>query len=195
MKISFVIFLFGASMQIYSCKGQVNKENGCYSNFSKAKKIAYSSNTRISALDSALNLTNLMLNCDTVRRDAIELKATILTQLERFEEGIRFVDSLKASDFNYGFKKEYLSKLYKAFSLERKGELESSKNIYKEIDTYFSNYIKNNLLSVTEFKQVLIYQFEIKGRYITKNEINKQVDSLKLIYPDKSEFLNFLIQD
>ena len=174
-----------------SCNGQLNTSDLCKEKFKKARDLAYMNYTRQSALDSALNLTNECMQCDSIRNIVIDFKITLLATMKKYAEGISFIDSLKGSDFMFGYKKNFMSKALQALDYSSKSDTLKRNLVYKEIASDIEHYIKNQQISETEFKEIYTDLFSVKENFLDPRQINKEVDDLKRRYPEKERFFDF----
>ncbi len=175
----------------YSCKGQLTANDSCTMNFKTARNLAYSNPTRQSALDSALYLANESMHCDSIRKAVVDFKITLLVSMKNYGEGIRFIDSLKDSDFTYGYKKKFMAKGLQALRYNDEKDNINRDLIYREIVKEIEQYISKQNVSSKEFNEAYTDLFSIKENYLEANQINKEVEALKNKYPDKQSFFDF----
>jgi hypothetical protein len=187
MRIDKILFPCFMTLIFYSCSGQKDNMN-CIKKFEQATKIAYSYPPPANqlSLDTALRLVNESLICDTVKKAAVDLKITLLTTMGKYSEGMKFVDSLKESDFTYGYKKKLIYKNFQALRDTTKRNI-----VYAEIASILEQYIKQHSMNDKEFKEIYTDLFAVKENYVDTNQINKEVEALKKQYPDKEAFFNF----
>ena len=95
-----LITLFISLFFLQSCSDARQKKLAtCTARFKQARELAYGHYTRVSALDSALQLANACLQCDSIKKEVVDFKIMLLIQLQQYAEGIRFVDSLPTQEF------------------------------------------------------------------------------------------------
>ncbi len=182
---SFFLLLF------CSCNGQVNTNDTCKRKFKEARDLAYSNSTRQSALDSAMNLANECMQCDSIRKAVVDFKITLLTSMKKYVEGISFINSLNENDFTYRYKQKLKSKSLQALDYNYKRDTIKQNLVYKEITNDLEQYIMKENISGKEFKEIYTDLFAVKKNYLDANQINKDVENLKKLYPDKETFFDF----
>lgn len=191
LKISQIVFSVFFGLIFCSCNGQLNTNVVCKKKFKEARDLAYKNPTRQSALDSALVLTNECLQCDSIRKSVVDFKITLLITMKKYTEGISFIDSLSDNDFTFGYQKKMMSKSLKALTYDSKSDTANRNLVYTEMANDLEQYINGRQLSDKEFKEVYTYLYAIKGNYLDANQINKEVENLKKLYPDKEGFFDF----
>lgn len=178
-----------------SCKSQPNTDATiCNEKFKEARDLVYTypaSPASQSALDSALVLTNECLQCDSIRKAVVEFKITLLVALKKYSEGMSFVDSLKENDFTFNFKKKMNYKNFEALAYSSKNDTVQQKKVYREIANDLEQYIKERSINDKEFDEIYNYLFTAKENYLSVDQINKEVDSLQKVYPEKESFFEF----
>jgi len=179
------------SFIIHSCNGQSRNNDNCEINFKKARELAYVDSVRQSALDSALYLANKCMQCSSIKKSVVDFKISLLVSMKKYEEGIDFIDSLKESDFTYGYKQNLLSKGLKALEYSDKKDTINRNKMYREISGDLEQYIRNKSIGENEFKEIYTDLFSIKENYLDSNQINSEVEALKNKYPDKKSFFDF----
>lgn len=187
-KVAFVsVILF-----ISSCNGQSIIDKACLENFKAAKALAYAKSTSQSALDSAMNLANRSLRCDSIRVAVVDFKITLLVSMKKYSDGVKLIDSLSESDFAFGYKKKFMLRGLQALDLISKGDTINLNQIYIEMADDIESYIKNkNNIDNKEFIEVYTDLFAIKEKYLDSTQINTDAESLKMKYPDKKAFFEF----
>lgn len=179
MMFSFVYILF------HSCKGQSHKTE-CREYFLKASRII---NTNISdKMDSALFYINRSIECDTSKIASVELKIYILFALEKYEEGIQFVDSLTVDNFSYEYKKKIFRDNFYLMTIDSSSQLIH----LKHMDSSLTAYINIRSLSKTEEEQAFLDLFSIKRRYMSPKSISAEIDSLIISRPQKQKLFEML---
>lgn len=191
LKISQIIFSVLFVFIFCSCHGQLNTNVVCKKKFKEARDLAYENPTRQSALDSALVLTNECLQCDSIRKSVVDFKITLLITMKKYTEGISFIDSLSDNDFTFGYQKKMMSKSLKALTYESKSDTANRNLVYTEMVNDLEQYINGKKFSDKEFKELYTYLYAIKGNYLDANQINKEVEDLKKVYPEKEGFFDF----
>jgi hypothetical protein len=186
-----LVTIIFSTLIFYSCKGQLTANNACKMKFKIARDLAYSNPTRKSALDSALYLANECMQCDSIRKAVVDFKITLLVSMKKYGEGISFIDSLKDSDFTYGYKKKFMAKGLQALEYDAKKDTINRNLVYREIANDIEQYINKQNVSSKEFNEVYTDLFAIKENYLDANQINEEVEGLKNRYPDKQSFFDF----
>ena len=111
--------------------------------------------------------------------------------MKKYAEGISFIDSLKENDFTFGYKKNLMSKSLQALVYGSKNDTIKQNLVYKEITNDIEQYIKKQNISNKEFKEIYTDLFAVKENYLNANQINKEVEDLKKLYPEKETFFDF----
>jgi hypothetical protein len=180
-----------SSLIFNSCRGQMTANDACATKFKKARDLVYSNATRQSALDSALYLANECMQCGSIKQAVVDFKITLLVSMKRYREGISFIDSLKNSDFTYGYKKKFMAKGLQALEYDVNKDTINRNLVYKEMANDIEQYINEHKVSSKEFDEAYTDLFAIKENYLDANQINEQIDLLKNKYPDKQSFFDF----
>lgn len=181
----FVLFLC-------SCNGQSNCYEDCQKKFGEIIKLSSSEPTRQSALDSAMELANECMQCDSMKKAIVEIKIRLFATMKKYHEGIEFIDSLKESDFIFGYRQKFWIQSLKATEYESEKDTVNRDLIYKEMVNDMEQYIKERNINDTEFKDIYTMLFAVKEKYLDANQINEEIEELKNKYPDKQSFLDFL---
>ena len=187
-----IIFLF-FTLSFASCKGQLKADEACIKKFKSARELAYANSARQSALDSAMNLVNECMQCDSIRKAVVDFKITLFVSMKKYAEGIGFIESLSEKDFTYGYKQKFMSKGLQALEFNSKSDTIKRTLVYQEIVNDIEQYINNKQdIGSKEFIEIYTDLFAVKEKYLDANQINKEVEALKSKYPDKQSFLDFL---
>jgi hypothetical protein len=194
LRINQIIFATFFVLIFYSCNGQVDTNVICKKKFKEARDLVYvSPNTiRQSALDSALNLANECLQCDSIKKAVVDFKIALLITTKKYSEGMNFISSLKDDDFTFGYKKNVAYKNFQALAYASTNDTTKQKLVYREIANDLEQYIKQQIINAKEFEEIYIDLFSVKENFLDANEINKEVEILEKKYPDKSTFFEFL---
>jgi hypothetical protein len=145
-----------------------------------------------SALDSAIMFAERSMRCDSFRKAAIDLKIRLLITLGNFKEGSQFIDSLKDSDFNYTYKKKLDHDNFVALGYQALEDSSKQLMVMRQMAIDLEKYIKHNTLSSKEFEEAYLDLYSLKGSFTKPAVINKEIDSLKHVHPDKESFFDFL---
>lgn len=178
------------TLSFCSCKGK-SSESDCTRRLNTARELAYSHPLRQSALDSALNLANECMQCNEFRKAAVDLKITLLVSMEKYSDGIGFINSLNESDFAFRYKKKFMAKALQALEYNSKKDTTKRDLVYKEMANDIEQYIKSENINDKEFVEVYTDLFSIKEKYLDAVQINMEVEILKNRYPDKQSFFDF----
>jgi hypothetical protein len=181
----FFILLF------YSCKGQLKANDSCTETFKTARALAYANSTSQSTLDSALNLINECMECDSIKKAVVDFKITLLVSMKKYSEGIKFIDSLKEEDFTFGYKKKFMSKGLQALEFNSVNDTAKRNFVYREMADDIEEYIEKKSLTDKEFKEIYTDLFAIKEHYLDAAHVNNEVEILKNKYPGKQSFFDF----
>ena len=162
-KLLILIVLLVGQIIFSSCHIPHEREIICEANFKKAKDLAYKTPTDFSTLDSALNIVNRSMQCDSIKLLVIDLKIALLITLGRYEEGAKFIDSLQSSDFTFPYKKALNHDNFVALNYMSKNDTISRDRVYNKMANDLERYIKTNSLKSKEFKEAFI---ELNGLQI-----------------------------
>lgn len=174
-----------------SCNGQSSKEETCAQKFKTARTLAYENPYRISAIDSALILTNEISQCKDIRKAVVDFKITLLLSLQRYQQTLNFIDSLSTNDFIYDYKKNTTYKGVLALRYDLQGDKVSRDSVYKEIGNEVEKYIENRHPSEEEFNAIYTDLFATQKMYLNPEQIDNNLELLKRRYPAKSTFFDF----
>jgi len=180
-----ICLLCSVYLILQSCMDQT-QEISCPEYFLKARKVINTANYK--KLDSALFFINRSLECDANKAASVELKVTILYAMGRYQEGTRFIDSLNASDFSYGYKKQVLGDNFRSMMMDSLSRIV----FVKRMDSSLTEYINTHKLDNLEEDNALIDLIVIKKRYMNATSINAEIDSLILSKPGRKDLLEKL---
>ncbi len=189
--VSSAIFLI-IQFQFYSCHIPHDREIICYGNFKIARDLAYKNPANTFALDSALIIVNNCMQCDSIKREVVDLKIRLLITLGKLNEGSEFVNSMQASEFMYPYKKKLNQNNFIALNFAFIKDTISRDKIFREMTTDLEQYINNNSPNSKEFQEAYLDLFTLKGNFTDSMEINREIDSLKIKYPSDATFFDFL---
>lgn len=190
-KLLITIVLFVGQIIFYSCHIPHDREIICEVNYKKAKDLAYKTPTGSSALDSALNLVNRSMQCDSIKAAVIDLKTRLLITLGKYDEGSKFIDSLQLSDFTFPYKKALSHDNFIALNFVSKGDTVSSDRVYNKMAADLESYIIGNNLTSKEFQEAFTDLNSLQGNLMDSIKLNLLIDSLKIKYPSEKRFLDF----
>lgn len=131
------------------------------------------------------------MQCDSIRKAVVDFKITLLVSMKKYAEGISFIDSLNENDFTFGYKKNLISKSVQALDYSSKNDTIKQDLVYKEIANDIEKYITKQNISKKEFKEIYTDLFSVKEKYMDAGQINKEVEDLKKLYPEKEAFFDF----
>lgn len=190
-KLLILIVLLVGQIIFSSCHIPHEREIICEANFKKAKDLAYKTPTDFSALDSALNIVNRSMQCDSIKLLVFDLKIALLITLGRYEEGAKFIDSLQSSDFTFPYKKALNHDNFVALNYMSKNDTISRDRVYNKMANDLERYIKTNSLKSKEFKEAFIELNGLQIKLIDTGALHREIDSFKMKYPDEELFLEF----
>lgn len=108
-----------------------------------------------SALDSAIALLDISIECDETRLAAIDFKFTLLAGMKKYLQGSRFTDSLQEEDFAFPYKKRFLSKAFRALAFENNKDTLNSNRLYREISNDIEQYFDKRHPGEKEFQEFM----------------------------------------
>lgn len=185
-----LIYLLIGQILFYSCHIAHDREIICYDNLKKATDLAYKNPNDPAVLDSALVIVNRSMQCDSIKTAVVDLKIRLLITLSKFKEGSAFVDSLQSSDFIYPYKKKLNHDNFIALNYASKNDTISRDNTLRQMTSDLEKYINSSNLSSKEFQEAFTDLFTLKENLVDTTVINKEIDSLKIKYPDNAKFLD-----
>jgi hypothetical protein len=185
------IFLLVGQVIFYSCHIPHDREIICEVNFKKAKNLAYGNPNDFSALDSALDIVNRSMQCDSIKTAVVDLKIRLLITLGKYDEGSRFADSLQLSDFTFPYKKTLTHDNFIALNFASKGDTISRDKVYNKMATDLEGYIKQNNLKSKEFQEAFTELSSLQRNSSDSIKLTLLIDSLKIKYPGEERFLDF----
>ena len=131
------------------------------------------------------------MQCDSIKKAVVEFKITLLVSMKMYAEGIAFVDSLNEKDFTFGYYQNFILKQLQALEFKSKNNVIKENLIYREIVNDIGDYIISKNIGNKEFMEVYTDLFAAKEKCLDANQINKEVEPLKIKYPDKKSFFDF----
>jgi hypothetical protein len=190
-KIFILILLLVGQIIFYSCHIPHDREIICQQNFKTARDLAYKKPTDFAKLDSALNIVNRCMQCDSIRIAVVELKIRLLLTLGKYEQGSKFIDSLQSSDFTFPYKKTLNHDNFIALNFASKGDTISRDKVYNKMADELESYIIKNDLKSKEFQEAFTELSAFPKSPVDSLKFLSLIDSLKPKYPDEERFLNF----
>ena len=189
-KLAVFIFIIGF---LNSCHGQQKITSQCDSSYQNAKLMIgkYGRSSDKYFLKKALQSLDTSLKCRDTKTESINLKITIYSLLEDYKDGISFVDSLKKTDFNQPYERKMFSNIFKASQLAFKGDSIRSKTVYFGIASDIRQFLKKSKVDIFD-KETFSNLFFVESKYLTQSEISEQLDSLKMKFPNDSNFIDLL---
>ena len=186
------IFIVGF---LTSCNGQQKEIRQCDSSYKNAKFMIgkYGESSDKYFLLKALQSLDTSLKCETTKAESINLKITVYSLLEDYEGGLSFVDSLKTTDFSKPYERKMYSNIFRASKLSFKGDSIGSRIVYSQIASDIHLFLKNSKSDIFD-KEALSSLFFVESKYLTKSEISKQLDTLKIKFPNDSNFIDMLMK-
>ena len=190
-KLFFLILLLVGQITFYSCHIPHDREIICEQNFKTAIDLAYKNPTDFAKLDSALNIVNRCMQCDSIKMAVVELKIRLLQTLGKYEQGSKFIDSLQSSDFPFPYKKTLYHDNFIALNFASKGDTISRDKVYNKMAADLENYIRKSDLKSKEFQEAFTELSAFPKSSTDSLEFSLLIDSLKSKYPSEERFLNF----
>jgi len=190
-KLFLLILLLVGQITFYSCHIPHDREIICEQNFKTARDLAYKNPTDFAMLDSALNIVNKCMKCDSIKMAVVELKIRLLQTLSKYEQGSKFIDSLQSSDFPFPYKKTLYQDNFVALNFASKGDTINRDKVYNKMTTDLEGYIIKNNLKSKEFQEAFTELSSFQKSSVDSLKLLLLIDSLKAKYPDEERFLNF----
>lgn len=154
---------------------------------------SYYQSGKLSALEASLPFLQEPLECPETRPRAIEMKISIFVLLKEYENGYKFVDSVKDNDFSRPYKREMAMDYFRALEFESKADSIDKKKHLQLITHNIQDYIKRSASSDTAMDKEAYYDlYLIKSKLYPINELYKELDSLKTRYPGQIDFIESL---
>lgn len=175
-----------------SCKGQNKLDERCSESFNNAGKImnSYAITYDKSNLRNALSSLDTSMNCKSTKLKSIDLKITIYSLLEDYENGAKFINSLGEDDFDKPYKKNFYAGIFKAEQLNSKGDTASGKSIYIQLQTTIKGLLQDSnklkTLSKTDLYNSLVF---VLSKYLSSSEIIMELNKLQNQFPQDSTLI------
>lgn len=180
---------------IIGCHDKHARTADCKANLKKASDSlnSYYYSGKLSSLEASLHYLQQPTECPETRPRAIEMKISIFVLLKEYESGYKFVDSVNDNDFSRPYKREMAMDYFRSLEYESKADSIDRNKTLKEITHNIQDYIKRSANSDTSMDKEAYYDlYLIKAKLYPVNELNKELDSLKIRYPAQSDFIEAL---
>ena len=191
-RVLFNFLLLIALAQTFSCHISHDKEIICSSNLEKARLLMFKMPIDTLSLDSALILLNHSIQCDSIKTAVIDLKVSLLITLGKFKSGSEFVDSLTETDFVFPYKKQLYHDNFIALNYQADKDTSKRNLIYQQMVSNLTRYINENKSNPNELEDAFLDLYTIKRIFVDSLTINREIDSLKNIYPNNKNLFDFL---
>lgn len=188
--LSLIVVIVGQIL-FYSCHIAHDKKIICYENLKNATDLAYKNPDNKASLDSALIIVNRCMKCDSIKAAVVDLKIRLLLTLGKFKEGSDFIDSLQGTDFTYAYKKSLNHDNFIARNFASNKDTISHDSTYRKMADELKTYIDRNNLKSKEFQEAFTDLNALTEGLNHSTISNEQIDSLKLKYPNETQFLDF----
>jgi hypothetical protein len=195
IKLNTPIILIVIFFSFNTCKGQVNNGEKCKVSYTNAitKMGEYYKTPKISLLQESLRNIEESMLCHETRRESINLKISLLLLMKKYQRGYMFIDSLDNSDFDAPYKKKMRYDEFHAFDYESKLDTASRNRVFWIIVNDIQEYIQNeNMGKDTLNEEAYIFMFSFKQKLIGLKKADAEIDSLKVKYPLKGDYLDAL---
>jgi hypothetical protein len=130
--------------------------------------------------------------CEKTRKSAIEQKIGTLILLRKYDQAIKFVDSLETEDLKYPFQKEVVLKNLLGLKAETLKDSINRHRYYSEGVLYLENYIKTQKPDSIEFFAAYHDLFFLKEKILDTITFNNNLDSLIKAIPSKKRYFGSL---
>ncbi len=181
-------------IQLCFCKPSNDREKICQQKLNEASSLASKNSTNDDSLVAALNILNKIKSCKLIAKTAADLKIRIFIQLNEFEKGILFVDSLDLSHFEYPYKKKLIHDNFLALQYSNKNDTLNRDKTYQLMADNLEKYSNTIKLDKKEFQELFTDLFTLKEKIVSSSILNNEIDSLKRSYPEHTTFLDFFKQ-
>lgn len=128
------------------------------------------------------------IGCNSFKYKVFNSKTTLLILLKEYSEGIEYIKSLGAADFNRAYQKNMYLKSFEAMQSEFKGDTTTSNKLYREIVVEIQSYLNND-----DNQEILLDLFSVKSKVETREQIIQEIELLKKAGKYDNDFLNALI--
>ena len=190
MKKMIVYSLLLGHVVFYACSDVKEKETICRANLKDASSLAYNNPENNAFLDSALTMVNKSMECDSTLIAATDLKIKLLITMGKFEEGARFVDSLKQSAFLFPYQKKLNYDNFVALHYTSNKDTVNRDKKYRMMISDLEKQLHNKIKNTREFEEVFLALCAMKEN-ISDTIQNSEIDVLILKYPNQAKFLEF----
>lgn len=191
---SYKIYIYYLLSFIFqSCDGQIDKIQDCKKTCNDALRSVYSGpdTNKVKDLDKALYLVTECLKCDSQNKAAVEMKIVLYLQKKMFQEGVKFLDSIKETNFTYSIRKQILVNYFIASKYNNENKIKSRDSVFQEMTNDLKKFTKTLDFNSTQFDDAFNDYFDIRNNYTNKEVINSEIDSLIKEYPQKASFFLF----
>lgn len=174
-----------------SCNGQTGNKDVCKTNYISAKNKfnKFYTEKNPALLSDALKDVKKSLDCPETRMASIDLKISALSFLKEYNKAYEFIDSLAEKDFSKPYEKRMQYNYFKALDCESKLQNEDKKIYFDKAIAEIQNFIDNQ----KSFDQEAYYNlFLVKSKILSPEQINKEIDNLKIKYPNDKDFFEAL---
>ena len=119
------------------------------------------------------------------------MKIVLYLQKKMFQEGVKFLDSIKETNFTYSIRKQILVNYFIASKYNNENKIKSRDSVFQEMTNDLKKFTTTLNFNSTQFDDAFNDYFDIRNNYINKEVINSEIDSLIKEYPQKASFFLF----
>lgn len=169
-----------------NCKAQI-KTNTCEQYYlnAKAQMNEYSKTADANYLSEAQKALDSSLSCNKIRKKVIERKIQNFILQEKYTEGAKFIDTLNIADFDLPYQKQMYINYLEGKNYESLRDKHKRDSVYKYSMSEIEKYIDIQHYKSFPLDSTVYYNlYFVKSRIYDSNLINKDIDSLKLKFPN-----------
>jgi hypothetical protein len=168
------------------------RDSECYSKLdSVTKNLIYFLETNdTSILERSIAYLNQATLCEKTRKSAIEQKIGTMIMMKKYDQAIKFVESLPKQDMGYPFRKDVILKNLYALKAESFTDSISRERFYNEGILNLESYIRRLNPDSDELFAAYYDLFFLKEKILDTATFNKNIDSLIRAKPSMRRYFN-----
>lgn len=127
------------------------------------------------------------IDCNSFKYRVFNSKTTLLILLKKYSEGMEYIKSLNAADFNKPYQKNMYFKNFEALQCEVQGDTVKRNNLYMEIIDEIQSCLKNDIN-----QEILFDLFLFKNKVETHEQILQEIELLRKTGKYENDFIDAL---
>ena len=114
------------------------------------------------------------IDCESFKYKVFSTKTALFILLKEYSEGIKYIKSLNAKNFNQVYQRNMYLKSFEAMQSESMGDTIKSKKLYTEIIEEIQKYLQTN-----SNREALVDLFYIKSKIERREKVIQEINHLK----------------